>query len=250
MYPSSLSNRVAGFLCGALLLLLVVPVVAVTENSHYLISVDGEGNPGEIPVKSFGETEVVFHIGADVADDISTKVSGYCLGFKVDGATHSQLDGAYTGWVAADFDGGSFITAYGTDSIKFSGLTFFGDGVPPGFSGEAFTISTTISGSQIGQQICLDSATLMPPSCYWKWTDMSGDIFPTWGGPYCYDIVEEPSDNAITLESISGPELSVGIRSWPVWERSPLQSESGSILISMARLTASTTASRCTLPAM
>ena len=97
-------------------------------------------------------------------------------------------------------------------------------GLPVGFDADVFTITTRNLTS--GDQVCLDSIRYENHlGWYWNLADSPGIDYPTWGGPYCWEVVnccegvrgnvDFDPDNEITISDLvylvsymfsSGPE--------------------------------------------
>ncbi|MFH1374398.1 MAG: hypothetical protein ABII79_11440 [bacterium] len=62
--------------------------------------------------------------------------------------------------------------------------------LPMDYNDVVLTITTQVDDSHIGKKLCLDSSWF-PLNGLWIWQLSGSDTTtPSWGGPYCYDIVE------------------------------------------------------------
>jgi len=90
------------------------------------------------------------------------------------------------------------ITGNFADTIGFGGTsTFPSEGIPAGFSGYVYSITTSVTNAYIGKHLCIDSA-FYPPGGEWVWssdTGIFGDLTPAWGGPYCFEIGDDDYDD-------------------------------------------------------
>ena len=90
------------------------------------------------------------------------------------------------------------------DTIGFGCVKLTSSGIPDGFDDIVWSLRTSVAQSDVGKNICIDSAHLLP-SVYWIWETGNGTYYPEWGGPYCYKIVEDSSDFAqIMLDTVIG----------------------------------------------
>lgn len=82
------------------------------------------------------------------------------------------------------------ITGCDADSIGFAASVLMGPALPSGWDGIIFHLFTSVECAEIGRTICIDS-TYYSPSQPWMWAFGSGigSLVPSWGGPYCYEIV-------------------------------------------------------------
>jgi len=91
--------------------------------------------------------------------------------------------------------GGHVPDGQGVDTIFCS--AFDSRGVPiglaPGSENDLYYVETEFSDVHIGKTICIDSVSiLLFINNEWLWADLNGTgpVFPSWGGPYCYEIVD------------------------------------------------------------
>jgi len=92
-------------------------------------------------------------------------------------------------WWDGHFGIGEYsLDGFGADSIKFGGFSISSPGVPIG-QHDMYTITTGVDASLMGKYLCIDSAWC-PPGGYWLWATSSGDVFPAWDGPHCYEVVK------------------------------------------------------------
>lgn len=165
------------------LLLIAGPVAAQTEIALY--NVDGETAPGVV----HSESPIIFHIRyGNLSPGF---VMGFSNGFRVyspDGAVWPSLEAVgidLSPWILEIVPN----TMVSGDTI---GYREWGGEFPVmynGFNGVVLEITVgPISSAHVGQTICLDS-TVHPVTGSWVWSVYDvGDIFPDWGGPYCYTI--------------------------------------------------------------
>jgi hypothetical protein len=104
------------------------------------------------------------------------------------------------------WDGGFFFNEFsvdgvGADTIGFGGFSLFKPGIPVGTDLDVYTISTQVSDADNGRFLCIDSAWY-PPGGAWLWSTNSGNKFPFFNGPLCYQI--EPVPN-LCPEGLSDP---------------------------------------------
>ncbi|MBU0983153.1 MAG: thrombospondin type 3 repeat-containing protein, partial [candidate division Zixibacteria bacterium] len=104
---------------------------------------------------------------------------------------HFEWDGASYVPAAAGIGG----PAVGSDvALSLSGVNFFGGcsmHLPEWFDDVAYNITIEpIDHQYAGGTICIDS-TYTPPGNQWKWASAVGgpDVFPSWDGPHCYEVV-------------------------------------------------------------
>ena len=124
----------------------------------------------------------------------------------------------YPGWSTIIFDNSLDFNPYGVtgsgaDTIGFSGTKKYGTGVVDGFDDVVYTISTIVNDAQHGKTLCLDSC-FYPPANDWVWSGDTvdpvnpgtGDIYPGWGGPYCFFIRDPdyvpPSNLVLSTDSL------------------------------------------------
>jgi len=84
----------------------------------------------------------------------------------------------------------SGVTGSNDDTIGIIGAVATQPGVPPWFDEDVLTISTQVAATHTGKTLCIDS-TWFPPAGDWLWAFAGGSFVPEWGGPYCYQIVDE-----------------------------------------------------------
>lgn len=62
-------------------------------------------------------------------------------------------------------------------------------GLVPGSASELYYVATKFTEDQIGKSICIDSMGIRNNE--WLWAELFGSApIPSWGGPYCYEIVD------------------------------------------------------------
>jgi len=156
--------------------------------------VDGEDGSGRL----YPNTLIRFILGyANYYDD---DVHGIVNGFRIyspDGATWGSTYWDTLGTLAwqesFDFWFGVYtksITGSGADSIKFVGITWYGDGLPDGFDDTAIALMIgPIPPEDVGKTICLDSSSVGGAND-WVWSSSDGYTmyYPTWYGPSCFEV--------------------------------------------------------------
>jgi len=182
-----------------------------------IAGVDGQLIPGEIPV---GEV-VTFNIQMTNNNPYDHEISAFTMGFRVyspTGATWTNAIGDSSGALGGAFDLIREIQYFGTDgagadTVGFAYAQMFlaSPTVPP-FSGITHTIAVgPIPEEFDGGIICIDSCWF-PNAGEWVWDLGWGatQTKPTWGGPYCYDIVDNSSCCVIVGDidhNGSGPDV-------------------------------------------
>ena len=164
------------------------------DSNRGAISIDGEGT-ATISIGS----PVLFDIRMTNSTD--RQMQGFSNGFRIyspEGAEWTNTSGSWTGTLDdTHFDLVLSINPYGvtgtgSDTIGFAGSIMMGPGMPSDFDDVAFSIEIgPIDAAHVGKQICIDSC-FYPPFNPWKWIvepTKNLDLFPVWGGPYCYTIV-------------------------------------------------------------
>jgi len=99
------------------------------------------------------------------------------------------------------WDGGFFFNPFGNDgvgadTIGFGGFSLFKPGIPVGTDEDFYTITTQVSDADEGRFLCIDSAWY-PPGGAWLWSTNSGNQFPYWNGPLCWEIKTQPNAPAV-----------------------------------------------------
>lgn len=178
-----------------LIVLALLPfATAVADTLN--VSVDtviGQASPTTIMCSTPLEIQIRLY------NDWAYKVKGLSNGFTIyspEGACWAppalQLNPEYD--IEANWDLGISlkphnITGCGSDTIGTAASVIVGPGLPPGWNGVFLLIHTSVECSEIGKTICIDSSYL-PPSTHWYWAyGAPGGMRPSWGGPYCYEIV-------------------------------------------------------------
>ncbi len=93
------------------------------------------------------------------------------------------------------------------DTVGFGAAIMLGPGLAPGFDDVSFRLGIgPIDESQIGRTVCFDS-TWFPPAGRWLWsrTGGLGNIYPEWGGPYCFTVVDAPAYTTGDSNFVMGP---------------------------------------------
>ena len=113
---------------------------------------------------------------------------------------------------ALGLDGGEFlmefsIDGFGADTIGWGGYAIMG-GILTGTDEDVWTLNTSLDPSLDGSglYLCIDSC-FYPPGGTWMWSTPSGNVYPSWNGPYCYLIENQPNlpavfDNCPTVEQV------------------------------------------------
>ncbi len=196
-----------------LLAIMLLPVAAYSQNGD--ISISGVTGGFIAPDTVITGQDITFSIR--LQNNLADKVKGITNGFRVyspNGATWGTVSGDTTGIGKTDFDGGFFINYFhisgsDADTIGFGGFIFFGPGLPAGADVEAYTITIgPIPHTDDGKTICIDSS-YYPPSGVWKWQGTVAD-FPVWHGPYCYNILKDPTDVRLSGSDNLPDEFTLG----------------------------------------
>jgi hypothetical protein len=95
------------------------------------------------------------------------------------------------------WDGGFFFNEFsvdgvGADTIGFGGFSLFKPGIPTGTDLDFYTITTSVNAADEGRFLCIDSAWY-PPGGAWLWSTNSGNVFPFFNGPLCWEIKVQPN---------------------------------------------------------
>jgi hypothetical protein len=79
------------------------------------------------------------------------------------------------------------------DTVAFIGAFNAGPALPPGFNDVPYGIQIgSVADQYAGDTLCIDSAFFRPGGT-WKWAGSLGyNVFPSWGGPYCYVMYKIP----------------------------------------------------------
>lgn len=123
--------------------------------------------------------------------------NGYRL-YSPDGAEWATLLPMQVIMLSSYFDPVNGIDVYdglSEDTIHVHGFSGANPpvGFPSGFNQEVFFIQTGVTEEHIGKTLCFDSSSVIRPyGGAWIWLDASSgaEIYPTWSGPYCYEIVD------------------------------------------------------------
>ncbi|MFH1686336.1 MAG: T9SS type A sorting domain-containing protein [bacterium] len=153
-------------------------------------------------------TEITFSINMNAGGAVR---QGLTNGFRIyspDGAEWTTMTADTTGTIGkAQFDllwimNFRSVTGTGSDTVGFAGSIMFGAGMAADFDDVTHTITIgPIDTVHREKTICLDSC-YYPPSGTWKWAASTGDLFPGWGGPYCFTITkDDPNDVTSALGS-------------------------------------------------
>ncbi len=135
--------------------------------------------------------------------NVTSSTNGFVLYVQPNpGPVNSPIDGALldlsAGMIGDSlpifWDGGTFVNEFsfndglGADTVGFGGFRLFSTGIPDGASLKSYYIRVKIPEAVAGNYLCLDSA-FYPPGNPWLWTtEDGGNVFPDWGGPYCFLI--------------------------------------------------------------
>lgn len=168
--------------------------VMVPGGSIAISKIDGLVADGQIKAGQ----KITFHF--TYTNKTGTPVAGFSNGFRIyspDGAKWTNTVADTTGQLTRDLmDGGLFfigfsVTGTGADTIGFGGFRIMKEGIPDGWSGEAFSLTIgPIDPSMTGKKICLDQS-FFPPGGEWLWSlDEQLNNRPDWAGPFCFTIVK------------------------------------------------------------
>lgn len=85
------------------------------------------------------------------------------------------------------------------DTVGIIAAKISATGLAAGFNDVPYAVVTGgFANSDHGTHICIDSAWFRPGGT-WKWAASGGiNYFPTWGGPYCYTIVDTTQITDVT----------------------------------------------------
>jgi|GEM_PF-3613925 len=157
---------------------------------------------------------VTFHVAFrnTTGQNVKAFVNGFRL-FTPTGAGWQPLTYAFSDTIAALFNtltvqqrsnNGAI-----SDTLIFVGVETTRPGLPAGFDGVAFTITTTFAYESAGHVICFDAIG----SPNWGWSDSLGEpLFPYWSGLVCYDLynfVNYPPQITNCPSNVYGPYGSV-----------------------------------------
>ena len=180
-------------------MLTALLAVAAPAQSVWLDHVDVEYLPGRICI----DNTIRFYIGATAGG--SHDIGGMDNGFRIyspDGAVWDTTIPDTIGTLGlAQFDFGYFVTSHnvtgsGADTVGFGGLNTQPEGMNRYFDTVAWVIEIgPVDPVYDRKTICLDSCWYPPTDRRWIWayTGDDNDVYryiPTWGGPYCFQIVE------------------------------------------------------------
>ena len=117
---------------------------------------------------------------------------------------YDTLPIGWDAWYEMFFFSSFSVDGMGADTIGFSGIDIFSTlGIPVGFDLAVWYIE---SGSDnAGDTLCVDSSWYPPSGPWWWGLQGVGQMYPDWGGPYCYPIqgeVEIPPTVAIAPDTI------------------------------------------------
>ncbi len=191
-------------ICSLTLGLFAVAVNAQEESTKEaapaaikIISIDGLDGESAIVTGQ----PVIFRFG--IANNTGKAIAGFSHGFKVyspDGAKWGTTGADTTGALGKEImDGGVFFNGFslsgsGADTIGVGAFRIMKDGIPSGWSNEAFAMQIgPLTEQQLGKTICIDS-TFFPPGGAWLWSmEGQGQVRPKWDGPYCFTIKKAAS---------------------------------------------------------
>ena len=173
-------------------LLMLVPFgIALGQGQITIDHVDGLSQEGKLVSGS----PVTFYLR--LTNTTGSNIAGSTNGFRLyspDGAVWSPpvADSAAINW-SEMYDGGLYFNLFSadgslSDTLGFGGYAVYKGGIPVGFDGVAYTISTQLSAAQEGLTLCLDSCFYRPVG-YWFWAHAgSSNSTPSWDGPHCYQV--------------------------------------------------------------
>jgi hypothetical protein len=210
-------KRISFFL--AFVLTLTAFGMANAQNSVSVDAVLVNGTPitNDTVTLGLAGTAVQFNLRVTTVDDIG----GTTCGFYV--YTSGALD--FSGIVADKLPAWAALT-FGLvnqtpefnpngspDTVAFEFAKFTDGGALAGYDAPSWSVAVNLpavsDGSFDGEQICIDSVPLYGPgNLNWVWNDFDGgEVFPTFGGPYCYTFYFVPNQPPTT--SCTGTQLSL-----------------------------------------
>lgn len=171
---------------------LLVAFIGISRaaDSVYVERIDGL----DVGNGLMAQTPIRFHFRYEV--DSGTVVTGVQNGFHVmspDAAVWEPISGVINPSTFMIFDFWAYFNEYsidgqGADSVD---LILFSLNTPHLTSvndGEIFYLETILAEDQLGKHICIDTAP--PANSAWIWGTLGDAVYPSWGGPYCFEIVD------------------------------------------------------------
>ncbi len=151
----------------------------------------------------------------DLDSGIGTMANGFRI-YSPDGATWDMLE---VDTVAPPFPGGDGINRYSMYAYGGSGADTVGtiyqrmvnnSSLDPGQSTVAWSIRVgSFGANDLGKTICIDSA-FQGNGLAWKWsTDGLDSYIPTWDGPHCFTIAEEP-EALVSIDDVQNGDMLAG----------------------------------------
>ncbi len=145
------------------------------------------------------------------AGEYVTAISNGIRIYSPTGATWQTPTYAAGPELATYFDGG--VSVYGAsvdgtndDTVVVMAFAAMQPGVPNGYDDVILTVQTMMNFSTDGDTLCIDSA-FYPPGGYWQWVTPSGTVTPSWGGPYCYEVVLAASISGTKFHDENGNSI-------------------------------------------
>lgn len=188
-------------------------VQPVETGAITLDHVDGLKEPGVI----YSNVDVSFYLR--VQNFSGVNMVGVSNGFSIyspDGAEWTRTEGDTIGMFGTDvFElfkiSNNNVDGAVVDTIGFLGQDISHAGMPGNYDAVEYKITIgPIDSSYIGRTICLDSS-YFGPAGYWKWASQTSEgYYPSWGGPYCFEIAEP----GIVYDSLSNDELIIPPTPW------------------------------------
>lgn len=174
------------FLCGQT---LAVDAVSVSK-------IDGfDSTTGGL----MANTPIRFYINYEVGEfDLVGFGNSYHI-YSPDGAIWQPIFAIPTVMLSSLFDFAAVFLEFGVDGLGADTLDLFainnnGPGLVAGFNNNLFYIGTSISDSQIGKSLCLDTASRVCCGPF-LWSTTGGVVAPAWSGGGCFEIVDCCSGN-------------------------------------------------------
>jgi len=180
-----------------LLAALFVVTLGMTASSQsvFLDQVDGLYAPDSVRA---GET-LAFHFRIQTNDSTLWGIANGFRIYSIDGAEWSSVTGLWSEAVSPDMFQFRYVAPLrdgaNCDTIGFGGVIGNSgmQGIPTGFDSVTWTINVgPVAAEHEGRTICLDSS-FFPPFNEWVWhtEDLyNGKFTPSWGGPYCFTVVD------------------------------------------------------------
>ncbi len=172
-------------------LTMVICLFAQLAQAGIYVTLDGPGvGPGDTIICGQPVTFSV-HLNNNTGNYIEGMTHGFEV-YSSDGATWQPITYDTSGGLGDYFDmlvstNGYSITGTGADTVALAASVLANPGMPNGYDDVILRIVTQVDSSQDGKTLCIDS-TYCPPSQPWMWATPSGNVVPSWGGPYCFPV--------------------------------------------------------------